>query len=277
MKLQYLGTAAAEGIPAVFCECENCIKSKLSGGRNIRTRSQALIDDCILIDFPQDTYMHYLKYDFPLAKIKNCLITHSHQDHLYPQEMVMRKNGFSHIIDKSPLTFFSDESGYNMLNELKILCGITDGNMLVRKIKLYETFLVEGYNITALRATHDIGASPVVYLIEKDGKSIFYSHDTSEYPKETMDYLKNYSRPINLISLDCTEACNDTIYEGHLTLSRCNELRNELLNIGVADEKTVFVLNHFSHNGKNVVYDEFVKIAAKYNFEVSYDGMIIEI
>jgi len=67
MKLQYLGTAAAEGIPAVFCECENCIKSKLSGGRNIRTRSQALIDDCILIDFPQDTYMHYLKYDFPLV------------------------------------------------------------------------------------------------------------------------------------------------------------------------------------------------------------------
>ena len=47
MKLQYLGTAAAEGIPAVFCECENCIKSKENGGRNIRTRSQALIDDCI--------------------------------------------------------------------------------------------------------------------------------------------------------------------------------------------------------------------------------------
>ena len=63
MKLQYLGTAAAEGIPAVFCECENCIKSKENGGRNIRTRSQALIDDCILIDFPQDTYNKKLSYN----------------------------------------------------------------------------------------------------------------------------------------------------------------------------------------------------------------------
>ena len=24
MKLKYLGTAAAEGVPAIFCECENC-------------------------------------------------------------------------------------------------------------------------------------------------------------------------------------------------------------------------------------------------------------
>ena len=24
MKIKYLGTAAAEGIPAVFCECETC-------------------------------------------------------------------------------------------------------------------------------------------------------------------------------------------------------------------------------------------------------------
>ena len=30
MKFQYLGTAAAEGIPAIFCECENCMKRKRS-------------------------------------------------------------------------------------------------------------------------------------------------------------------------------------------------------------------------------------------------------
>ncbi len=42
-------------------------------------------------------------------------------------------------------------------------------------------------------------------------------------------------------------------------------------------QNTVFILNHFSHNGTNVVYDEFVKIAAEYGFEVTYDGMIREI
>ena len=51
MKIKYLGTAAAEGVPAIFCRCEVCRKSKEAGGRNIRTRSQSIIDDRLLLDF----------------------------------------------------------------------------------------------------------------------------------------------------------------------------------------------------------------------------------
>ena len=48
MKLQFLGTAAAEGFPALFCQCENCKRARELGGRNIRSRSQALVDGKIL-------------------------------------------------------------------------------------------------------------------------------------------------------------------------------------------------------------------------------------
>lgn len=115
MKIQYLGTAAAEGIPAIFCECETCKRTKLLGGKNIRTRSQAVIDGRILIDFPADTYAHYLKWNIPLDKIKACIITHSHSDHLYPAEIQIRSAGFAHINSGKPLTFYAAESGYNML------------------------------------------------------------------------------------------------------------------------------------------------------------------
>ena len=73
MKIKYLGTAAAEGIPAVFCECETCKKAIELGGKNIRTRSQAIIDDKLLIDFPADTYIHSLQYRIMLSDIKNCM------------------------------------------------------------------------------------------------------------------------------------------------------------------------------------------------------------
>lgn len=278
MKIQYLGTAAAEGIPAIFCDCENCKKSREAGNRNIRTRSQALIDDTLLIDFPADTYMHFLNYNLPLTKIKNCLITHSHSDHLYAVELLMRKKGFSHINgDNSPLVFYSDKDGFEMINGVKTEYDISAEDVLVKQIKLNEEFDVDEYKVTALRAAHDEKSSPVVYLIERDGKMIFYSNDTSEYPRESMEYLKTLKKPIDLISLDCTEACNDATYVGHLSLARCIELRKTLLEIGAADEHTVFILNHFSHNGKNVVYDEFVKIAAEYNFDVTYDGMVVEL
>ena len=50
MKLTYLGTAAAEGWPAAFCNCDGCRAARRLGGRNIRTRSQALVDDALLLD-----------------------------------------------------------------------------------------------------------------------------------------------------------------------------------------------------------------------------------
>ena len=56
MIVKYLGTGAAEGIPAVFCHCNICKHARQKKGRNIRTRSQALIDGKLLIDFGPDTF-----------------------------------------------------------------------------------------------------------------------------------------------------------------------------------------------------------------------------
>lgn len=274
MKVKYLGTAAAEGVPAIFCECDNCKKARALGGRNIRTRSQALVNDDLLIDFPADTFMHYIQHNFPLNKIKHCLITHSHSDHLYPADLEMRIKGFSYLEDDEPMIFYSDKSGYDMIKAEISKRQMTE--VEVRQLELNKPFLVNGYTVTAIRAAHGANSSPVVFIIEKDGKIFFYSNDTSEYPEESWAYLKTLKKPFNVISLDCTEACGKCTYVGHLTLDRCVALRDELKRVGVADENTKFILNHFSHNGVNVTYDDFVKIAGDKGFEVSYDGMEIE-
>ena len=91
MKIKYLGTAAAEGIPAMFCKCDNCNRARALGGKNIRTRSQALIDGKILIDFPADSYMHELRYGIDFSDIPALLITHVHEDHCYLSEMTNRR------------------------------------------------------------------------------------------------------------------------------------------------------------------------------------------
>lgn len=276
MKIKYLGTAAAEGIPAVFCECENCRKSRELGGRNIRTRSQAIIDDTILIDFPPDTYMHYLVHNIPLNKIKTCIITHSHEDHLYPGEIEMRKTGFAHISSAEPLTFYVCEDGYNKINSYIEQCSISENDVKAVKIEPYKPFEAEGYKIMPIKAEHDPKSSPVVFVIEKEGKSIFYANDSSEYNAESMECLKSLKNPLDVVSFDCTGACSHITYIGHMSLERCIALRERLIDEKIAHKDTIFVLNHFSHNGENVVYDEFVKIAAEHDFLVSCDGMELE-
>ena len=39
------------------------------------------------------------------------------------------------------------------------------------------------------------------------------------------------------------------------------DVKNRMIKMGVADEKTIFVSNHFSHNGSCVTYEEFSEIA----------------
>ena len=39
MNLLFLGSAASEAIPALWCECPNCRKAAALGGRNLRRRT----------------------------------------------------------------------------------------------------------------------------------------------------------------------------------------------------------------------------------------------
>ena len=53
MKFTYLGTSSCEGIPALFCNCPRCEGARRLGGKNIRTRTQALINEDLLIDLAE--------------------------------------------------------------------------------------------------------------------------------------------------------------------------------------------------------------------------------
>ena len=61
MKLQYLGTAAAEGIPGLFCQCPMCQYARKTMGKEYRARSGAVVNDRLMIDFPPDVYATCLR------------------------------------------------------------------------------------------------------------------------------------------------------------------------------------------------------------------------
>jgi len=273
MKIQFLGTAAAEGIPGLFCNCENCIKSRAAGNRAFRTRSQALIDDTLLIDFPADTYMHTLAYNIDMANIRHCLITHNHQDHLYPEDIRMLNPRFCKMPDDYHLTFYGteqvEESIRTMLapnSALQGVCGVT-------KIHPFAGISIGAYMITPLPAIHDPSSGPVFYQISDRRKTVLYAHDTHYFHDSIWEFWAKEKPYFSLVSLDCTNACLPLRYIGHMGLAENIQVRNRMLKEGYADERTVFICNHFSHNGTNVVYDDFVPIALREGFLTSYDGM----
>lgn len=280
MKIKFFGTAAAEGIPALFCECEICEKARKIKGKEIRTRSQSLIDDKILIDFPADTYHHILANDLPLHKIYNLIITHSHSDHLYPSELINRKTGFAALKDNSPFNVYAVKS---VIDEIKEKCDkvslsymLENRELTLNEIKTFETFFAEDYEITPLKAIHGT-EEPVIYLIKKDNKSLLYAHDTNYFDESVWEYLSDNKIFLNCVSLDCTQANDEKMnYIGHMNLNDNIKVKERLIKMGCADESSLFICNHFSHNGSDSSYDVFSEIAMKSGFLTSYDGMTAE-
>jgi phosphoribosyl 1,2-cyclic phosphate phosphodiesterase len=134
---------------------------------------------------------------------------------------------------------------------------------------------LDGYRITPLRAKHDPKEECLIYAIEGGNRTILYANDTGFFPGDTWDYLASSKLRFDLASLDCTTM---RFPEGsnHMGLPDTVELRRELISRGTASEKTIFVLNHFSHNG-GWSYAELQDAAEKQNFLVSHDGMEISV
>lgn len=275
MKLKYLGTAAAEGIPGLFCNCRVCKNALIARGKEIKTRSQALLDEKILIDFPPDTYMHVLNYGLDLRPIRHCIITHNHFDHLCADDFWCRLPSIANEIEEEPLNVYLTEAGYRKTKET-LGADFDSPRLKFHKIKEFEPFMIEDYRIIPIRANHDAAADPVIYAIEHEGKAILYANDTGYLFDESLGYLEKLGIKFDFVSLDCTAMLQANCRDHHMSLDVNVELMKKLTEIGVCDESTVVYINHFSHNGY-ATHEEFVKIASKYGYGVTYDGLEVEI
>ena len=56
MKVKLLGTGAADGIPAFFADSRVCRHAREHGGKNIRTRAAAIVDDHLKLDLGPDSF-----------------------------------------------------------------------------------------------------------------------------------------------------------------------------------------------------------------------------
>ena len=276
MKFQYLGTAAAEAIPAIFCTCPNCVRSREIGGRAIRTRSQAIIDDTLLIDLPCDTYFHFITHNVDPLKLTACLITHTHSDHLYPKELLNLTPTTAKVPEGYHIRFCgSDKVGEAIEPQLTSIAKY--GRTSFTELKAFEPAVIGKYTVTPLPAIHDPNSGPFFYMISDGEKTVLYAHDTHYFHDDVWAYFEKTKPHFDLVSLDCTNACLPLTYIGHMGLPENVQVRDRMLEMGLADENTKFICNHYSHNGTHVVYDDFVPIAGKEGLLVSYDGMTVHL
>lgn len=303
MELLFLGTAAAEGWPAVFCRCEACRRAKAAGGKNIRTRASLLVDGIFKFDLGPDTYHQALTYGLDLGLVRHVLITHTHTDHFYPAELEMRRPPFAY-----PAPGESDP-GLDIYGNAEVLkvslqadTGVSAENpadpgrpVRVHTVTAFRPFGVGDAEAVALRADHKQDEEALFYLFRRHGKTILYALDTGYFPDETWAWLESPegrewigvtpSGGIDLAILDCTGGPLNSGRRGHMNIDVNLEVRARLIEAGLTAPHCRFVATHFSHNGK-LLHDEllanFRERAVAHGqpadaFSVAYDGLRLTI
>lgn len=272
MKIKFLGTAAAEGWPALFCECEACGRAEKLGGKNVRTRSSCLIDDIYMVDFSADTYMHKLMYNLNLSKVQHIFVTHSHYDHFYPHDFLMRSPGFAHIKDKEVLKVYGNNAVKERFDNALDFLHIED-SVIYNLVEPFKCFEAGEAKVMPVLANHSVEEDCYIYIIEIKGKRLLYGHDTGYFSEQTWNEILKCR--YDGVILDCTFGPLSQ-RDGHMGIVTCGEIKERLIDTRAADEKTKFVITHFSHNIK-IMHEEIEKLAEPFDFIVAYDGFEIEV
>ncbi len=274
MKIQFLGTGAAEGAPAIFCNCPTCKTLRERG--EYHTRAQYLIDGVLGIDYPADAYFHALHFGVDLAAMRYLIVTHGHIDHFTPQDFILR--GYKYADEKvQPITVYGSRETLAIFYECtrREMKESVAKNIELVEIQPFVPFACGGYTIAPLLANHGELETPFVYLVEKAGKKYLHLTDTGRLPAETLDYLEKNGKDIDLVTFDCT-FLNGVGGEKarHMGLEDNRATQEEFLRRGIANERTKYAITHYSHNSAPL--KENLQAAEKaYGYIAAYDGMEI--
>ncbi len=272
MNITLLGTSGAEGWPGLFCRCDVCQTARAKGGKNLRTRSSALLDGVLKIDFPPDILQQVVNAHVDLLGLRAILFTHAHDDHLCASELQYAGPYFV----PTPLT-----TRLPLYGPIDAICKI-NGMLEVERLPFalhvlqpYETVEIADYNVTPILAHHDPKQVCFNYIIsDTSGATLLYATDTGWYDESTWHILEQHR--FDAIVIECGNGPKTGSYPGHLSISDLKALRERLLESKSITAPCPVVATHFPHLG-GMLHDELEATLGEFGATAGYDGMELAI
>lgn len=282
-----LGTGGGECIPALFCDCEVCRRARRLGGREIRTRTDFMIDEQSMIDFGPDVYSQCVSSGVDLLRLKNIFLTHFHDDHISLENLIMRHSG--KVKGEFPVRIWGSPQALDAI--------VKEGLPFYRihgwdgapnyfssyefcPIEPYRTYEIDGMSVTPVPAAHGGYAQSELgynYIVKnKAGKTFLYAADTGWYEKETWQFFKEWGGSFDFLVMECTYGDHeiDDYAEGHLDFKNLRYVLQRLEEYGCMKRKTPVYLTHICHLNRTFGEDIHRRFADEgWNVTAGYDGM----
>jgi len=271
LHLQLLGTAAAEGWPAVFCGCDTCSRARAAGGKDLRSRSSLLIDGVYKIDLPPDTYYHSVRHNIQFSQLECIFFTHSHEDHLDPGELSYLRPPFAHNLTHTPINIYGNRAVLDAIERFN-----AKNNLPVSLIEARPFNPIKAGNLTfvPVKAEHKPDEEALNYVIGSSSATALYASDTGRYETATIEHLAGYH--FDLLISECTQGMLGLPAKFHMGLEAVLELRDKLDHAGALKAGARTVITHFSHN-IGLLHEELEAVANPHGIIVAYDGISFDV
>ncbi len=269
MHIKILGTAAAEGIPSIYCGCPTCTEARVLGGKDIRSRSSAVFGGVHLIDLSPDIWYHTNILGLDTVDLDDLFITHPHFDHFSFRELHWLVPGFAQCREK-PLNIYGNKTVVDRAGEV---LGAQVGKVAnLHELEPFKPVRVGDYTFTPVIALHMADDICFNYVVQSGGWTALYACDFGEYPEETWDFFKTTA--FDVVISECT-AGPKSGGKAHMGYEKVFAMKKRLEEMGCFSDG-MYVLTHFSHNA-NVLHQQIADCVASEGIQVAYDGMEISL
>ncbi|HEY66710.1 MAG: hypothetical protein DRI79_01550 [Chloroflexi bacterium] len=249
MKIRFLGTGAAEGIPSFGCTCPRCQVARREGVPNARRRASLLVEaggHRILLDTPPEigTLLNQAEI-FDLSAI---LLSHEHFDHIGGLTEFEYWNRVLPIF-----------AGYDVLPKLRLTPRLAERALLSGFYS--HTWLHFGdLRVMPFKVIHHVPCYG--FAFEEAGVRVLHFSDSGPELGALHRHL------IERADVAIFHTPTFEPYRSHISVQEV---------ISLAQEYTIqrVIITHINHN--NLLHDELVERTASYGITVAYDGLTLEV
>ena len=268
MKIRLLGTGGADGIPGLFSDSRVSNYARECGGKDVRTRSSALVDDGLKIDFPPDTFHQVVRDGLKPQDWTAVVYTHSDDDHFAVNQLQYALHPFTEN-EKFEFTIYGNVTVVDRLS-----ARYPDWPIEAIITRSFVPFVHGDYRVTPFRANHKQDEDSQNLVIERGDRTLIYATDTGIWGPESWSFIESVRA--NALVIECTDGFVPTSYTGHLDVVNCIEVVDRLRTLGVLAESATVVTTHHSHQGDGT-YTELCRALAPHGIQVGYDSYVAEI
>jgi len=290
MEFTFLGTAAAEGYPGLWCRCPYCQRARQLGGRNLRKTSSVHFADHCLIDMGPDTFSQAEKFGVDLIDTDLLLVTHAHEDHFYPQHLVWRQralkaagetpqqrfeNGYPRQQDIPALHIFGCECVGKYLKQGLGDLTFEEAALDFTQVVPYRRYECKGVTFIPMTASHidKDGSFGMIYYVSTRGRSFLYATDSGPYCQETRDCIAGLKVDAVIMEETFGKAQKGKY---HQTWDSAMEEIDFFREKGIFKGQPRVFWTHISPH-KNPPYDDMVGMLKGTPVTLAYDGLRLDL